>query len=334
MLQYVILFSNLAPSQKSLFVLFIYFIQVFVYSVSLKMRFQGGLRCLSQISRQQQGVHSFDTLFRSMSDIPSSLTSDLNVGMDKWKNKVALVTGASSGIGRAVCALLALSGMRVAAAARRKERLDELQSYVHARNVPEENFMSIVCDVTKEEEVIALPGTVEQKMKGGVDVLVNVAGLARKDSGYFDGNTESWQQMLNTNILGLSMCTREVLKQMESRQQWGHIINVCGESGHKVLPTLEFYSATKYAVRALTHGLHADVRKRGIPLRVSQVSPGRVQTEFRQVYELGDEELASSFYVERERLQPEDVAQSILWCLSAPNRVEVYDVLILPKPQD
>eukprot|EP01024_Parvocaulis_polyphysoides_P021756 TRINITY_DN2032_c0_g1_i1.p1 TRINITY_DN2032_c0_g1~~TRINITY_DN2032_c0_g1_i1.p1 ORF type:complete len:215 (+),score=18.41 TRINITY_DN2032_c0_g1_i1:269-913(+) len=194
-------------------------------------------------------------------------------------------------------------------------------------------FFQIVCDVTQEAEVIALPETVSNRMSAGVDVLVNVAGLARRDAGYFDGRTDSWREMLNTNILGLSMCTREVLKQMEKRQQWGHIINVCGESGHKVLPELEFYSATKYAVRALTHGLHADVRKKGIPLRVSQVSPGRVETEFRQVYELGDQALATSFYQDRERLQPEDVAQSILWCLSAPDRMEVYDVLILPKPQ-
>eukprot|EP01025_Chloroclados_australasicus_P018592 TRINITY_DN1983_c0_g2_i1.p1 TRINITY_DN1983_c0_g2~~TRINITY_DN1983_c0_g2_i1.p1 ORF type:complete len:521 (-),score=52.22 TRINITY_DN1983_c0_g2_i1:331-1893(-) len=280
-------------------------------------------------------THSRDSVkpTNSSSSAKNNPTYVIDAGMEKWRNKVALVTGASSGIGWAVCAALAQAGMKVVAIARRKDRLEQLQKYVLARQVHSENFLAVVCDVSRESEVVTLPRIVASKMNAGIDVLVNNAGLARSDAGLFDGNTQSYVEMLSTNILGLQVCTREVLKSMENRKTWGHIINISSVAAHKVIPNMGFYCATKHAVQALSEGLRQDARERGVPLRVSQISPGRVETEFRKVYSFGDQASAQKFYSQMENLQPEDIAQAVIWCLSAPQRVEVNDIVVRPTAQ-
>eukprot|EP01024_Parvocaulis_polyphysoides_P004455 TRINITY_DN11112_c0_g3_i2.p1 TRINITY_DN11112_c0_g3~~TRINITY_DN11112_c0_g3_i2.p1 ORF type:complete len:471 (-),score=75.11 TRINITY_DN11112_c0_g3_i2:180-1592(-) len=279
---------------------------------------------------KEEVVANTPSNYASSSKIKPTYVAD--AGMEKWRNKVALVTGASSGIGWAISVMLAQAGMKVVAVARRKERLEELQKYVLSRQVPPENFLAVVCDIGRDSEVVTLPKIVASKMNSGIDVLVNNAGLARSDASAFDGNTQSWVEMLSTNILGLQVCTREVLKSMESRKSWGHVINICSISGHKVLNVSGgFYCATKHAVTALTEGLRQEARIKGVPLRVSQISPGCVETEFRKVFNFGDESAAKKFYQQNgETLQPEDVAQAVIWCLSAPQRMEVNDIIIRP----
>eukprot|EP00878_Enallax_costatus_P014239 GHUV01014894.1.p1 GENE.GHUV01014894.1~~GHUV01014894.1.p1 ORF type:complete len:536 (+),score=178.69 GHUV01014894.1:286-1893(+) len=158
-------------------------------------------------------------------------------GLDAWHGKVALVTGASSGIGWAVCEALGRAGLRVVAVARRRERLQELQQVVLGPTVgmAPTDFLPVVCDITKEAEVLALPKIILKHWPdAGVDVLVNNAGLSRNDASMFDGNTASWIEMVSTNILGNAMATRMAVQDMRRRGTWGHIINMVGLSGHRI----------------------------------------------------------------------------------------------------
>ncbi|KAG1665098.1 hypothetical protein FOA52_007789 [Chlamydomonas sp. UWO 241] len=259
-------------------------------------------------------------------------------GMERWAGRVALVTGASSGIGRAVCEALALCGLRVVAVARRKERLEQLQQHMHqALGVPPSSFLPVVCDVTKEAEVATLPKIVSKRWDGcGIDVLINNAGLSRNDASMFDGNVASWVEMLSTNVLGNAMCTRAVLSDMQARGVYGHIINMVGLSGHRIPDGPDgggFYCGTKAAVKMMTEGLRQEARGRNVPLRVSSISPGIVETEFFTVKAYGDPSATSNATSQFQCLQPEDVAQAMLWCLSAPDHVEVNDIVVRPTMQ-
>jgi len=263
----------------------------------------------------------------------------MNPGMVKWQGKVALVTGASSGIGWAVCETLGRAGLRVVAVARRRDRLEELQQHMlsPAVGAAPVDFLPVVCDITKEPEVAALPRIVAKRWpNAGIDVLVNNAGLARNNASLFDGATSSWLEMLSTNVLGNCMCTREVLQDMQKRSSWGHIINLVGLSGHRIPDAPAggtFFSATKFAVKALTEGLRQEARSRGLPLRVSGISPGLVETEFFAVRAFGDTSQAQQVTSSMKCLQPSDVADAVLWCLSAPDHMEVNDIIIRPTQQ-
>ncbi|KAI8466605.1 MAG: hypothetical protein J3K34DRAFT_433187 [Monoraphidium minutum] len=229
--------------------------------------------------------------------------------------------------------------MRVVAVARRRERLEELQRAMLGPGVglAAVDFLPVVCDVTKEAEVQALPRIVLKRWPDrGVDVLVNVAGLARNDASLFDGNTSSWVEMVSTNLLGAAMVTREAVRDMRRRGEWGHVINMVGLSGHRIPDAAaggSFFAATKFGVKAITDGLRQEARAAGVPLRVSGVSPGLVQTEFFKVRAFGDEEKAAAATSSIQPLQPEDVARAVLWCLSAPPHMEVNDVVIRPREQ-
>lgn len=259
-------------------------------------------------------------------------------GMEKWMGKVVLVTGASSGIGAAVCEALALAGMRVVAVARRKDRLEQLQQRMHRElRVPVSSFLPVVCDVTKDAEVATLPRIVTKRWPDhGIDVLVNNAGMSRNDASLFEGNVSSWVEMLSTNVLGTAMCTRAVVQDMLRRGTYGHIINMVGLSGHRIPDGPQgggFYCGTKAAVKMMTEGLRQEARGRGVPLRVSAISPGMVETEFFAVRAFGDDDAASQATSVFKCLEPTDVAQAIVWCLSAPDHVEVNDVVVRPSAQ-
>lgn len=257
-------------------------------------------------------------------------------GLQRWKGKVALVTGASAGIGWSICHKLAMEGLRVVAVARRRERLEALQQNLVRLGVPIADFLPVVCDITKEAEVVALPRIVVKRWPGaGIDILVNNAGMGRSNASLFDGKTSSWVEMISTNVLGPCMCTREALQDMKRREQWGHIINISSMAGHRVPDAAgdngAFYAATKHALRAITEGLRQEARGKKVGLRVSQISPGMVETEFDVVRNFGngDPEAYSKFKC----LQPEDVAQAVLWVLGAPDHVDVHDILMRPISQ-
>ncbi|PNW78908.1 hypothetical protein CHLRE_09g394102v5 [Chlamydomonas reinhardtii] len=258
-------------------------------------------------------------------------------GFEKWQGKVALVTGASSGIGWATCEALALAGMRVVAVARRKDRLEELQRHMHAMGVPLVNFLPVVCDITKEAEVATLPKIVAKRWpECGVDVLINNAGMSRNDASLFEGNIGSWVEMLSTNVLGTCMMTRAVVQDMKRRSSYGHIINMIGLSGHRIPDGPQgggFYCATKSAVKTITEGLRQEARGAKLPLRVSGISPGVVETEFFAVRAFGDADATRKATSAFKCLQPVDVADAVMWCLSCPDHMEVNDIVVRPTEQ-
>uniref|UniRef100_A0A7S1SW85 Guanylate kinase 1 n=1 Tax=Tetraselmis chuii TaxID=63592 RepID=A0A7S1SW85_9CHLO len=242
-----------------------------------------------------------------------------------WANKVAVVTGASSGIGRCIALELLQSDVRVVAVARRRERLEALQTEVAGLGIDPGNLLPVVLDVTKEAEVLALPKIIGRRWPGaGIDILVNNAAVRRGDAALVSGSTAAWVEMISTNVLAVSMCMREAVANMESRAAGGHIINI-GQlrRGGDEDASDGFYHATKAAVAALTDALRVEVRERGVPVRVSLISPSAVNTEFGGAAAAGEHQQPSA---SRQKLDASDVAAAVLWCLAAPSHVDVSSI--------
>jgi NADP-dependent 3-hydroxy acid dehydrogenase YdfG len=247
-------------------------------------------------------------------------------GMKRWRGRVALVTGASSGIGRAVAHRLAEDGLRVAICARRSDRLEELASQVARHG----EVLAERVDLRCEAEILGLFDRIRERW-GGVDVLVNNAGLGR-DAPLVDGDPERWREMLDLNLLALCLCTREALRDMRARGDDGYVIHVSSLAAHRVPPGGGVYAATKFGVRALTEGLRQELRQLGSGIRVSAVSPGYVETEFAERY-FGSEEAAQRIYGRFKVLEPEDVADAVCWLLARPPHLQVHDILMRPLEQ-
>lgn len=239
--------------------------------------------------------------------------------------RVALVTGASSGIGREIASALLEEGAKVALCARREERLAAL-----AARYPSEQVLARRLDLRREADVTSAFSAVRERW-GGVDVLVNAGGLGRK-APLTEGPIEAWREMLEVNVLGLCICTREAVKDMRARGDDGHVVHISSMSAHRVPEGSGVYSATKFAVRSLTEGLRQELRALGSRIRVSSVSPGFVQTEFAEVFH-GSVEAANEIYQRFDVLQPQDVAATVMHLLKAPEHVAVHDVLMRPTEQ-
>ncbi len=242
--------------------------------------------------------------------------------LERWRGRVALVTGASSGIGKAIAERLMDAGMKVVVTARRKERLEAM--------VEGREGLALECDVRDTDAIEALFATVRERW-GGVDVLVNAAGLGH-EAPLTSGSTQHWREMLEVNVLALCVCTREALADMRGRGDDGHVIHIASMAAHRVPGGSGVYSATKFAVRSLTEGLRKELRSLGSGCRVTAISPGYVETEFHSVY-FDDAEKAQRTYAEHGALRPGDVAESVLHVLAAPPSVEIHDVLMRPTRQ-
>lgn len=249
------------------------------------------------------------------------------MAMDRWRDRVALVTGASSGIGRAVARALAGNGMRVAIAARRGERLEALAGELRAAGA---TVLAVPTDVRDEGGILELFRRVRSEL-GGVDVMINNAGLGRR-APLLSATAEPWREMLEVNVLGLCICTREAVRDMHARGGEGHVIHLSSMAAHRVPPGSGVYAATKFAVRALTEALRQELREAGSSVRVTAVSPGLVETEFAAVYNQS-EEAARKTYGRLKVLEAEDVAAAVLYALSQPPHVQVHDVLLRPREQ-
>lgn len=246
--------------------------------------------------------------------------------MTQKKLKMALITGASAGIGEATALLLAENGYNLVLVARREERLKKLAAKIKKQFKVEVH--TLVGDVQKKAQVEALAKK-HQALLGHIDVLVNNAGLAKGLELLQDGKLDDWDTMINTNIKGLLYWTRMLLPHMIKKNS-GHIINLGSVAGRWVYPSGAVYCATKFAVRALSEGLRMDLK--GTAVRVSNIEPGMVETDFSLV-RFNDAQKAKAVYSGVNALKPQDIAECILWSLQRPPHVNIQEMVIFPTDQ-
>jgi NADP-dependent 3-hydroxy acid dehydrogenase YdfG len=241
--------------------------------------------------------------------------------------KTVLVTGATSGIGKATATIFAKNGYNVIITGRRKERLNELKEKLTRKYGVE--ILALNFDIRDHQAVKKAWKSMKGNWKN-IDVLVNNAGLAKGLSPIHEGDTEHWETMIDTNIKGLLYITRLVTPGMVERKS-GFVINVCSSAGHEVYPKGNVYSATKFAVDALTRSMRLDLYTHGI--RVGQVSPGHVEeTEFALVRFDGDASRAS-IYQDFKPLRSKDVADAIYYMASRPKHVNIQDIHMFSTQQ-
>lgn len=243
------------------------------------------------------------------------------------KDKTVFVTGASSGIGEATAQAFAGLGARILMCARRAERLEKLAQTLESEyRVAAHYFRLDVRDQPAVDRAVAgLPAEWR-----AIDVLVNNAGLSRGMDKLPNGLVDDWEEMIDTNVKGLLYICRAVLPGMIERGR-GHIINIGSLAGYEVYPAGNVYCATKFAVRALSKGLKFDLV--GTPIRVSEVAPGMVETEFSIVRFHGDAERAGQVYQGLTPLGPDDIADAVVWCATRPAHVNVSIVEVMPTAQ-
>ncbi|MFH0760513.1 MAG: SDR family oxidoreductase [Bacteroidota bacterium] len=240
---------------------------------------------------------------------------------------IVLITGATSGIGRAAAIRLAKEGYRLILTARRAENLKKLGSKLNDQYKTKCYVYPL--DVRNLSAVRDFVGSLPPEWQS-VSVLLNNAGLAAGLDPIQDGSTDDWDQMIDTNIKGLLYMTRMIAPGMIERQS-GHIINIGSIAGKEVYPNGAVYCATKSAVDALTRGMRQDLVPYGI--KVSSVCPGAVETEFSLVRFKGDKERAGKVYQGFEPLQAKDIADLIHFIITRPAHVNIQDVLIMPTAQ-
>lgn len=247
--------------------------------------------------------------------------------MNKLKDKTVFITGASSGIGRASAAAFAAEGANLILAARRIERLKELEKELI--NKYKIKVLSIQLDVRKLNDVKKAVASLQGEWKN-IDVLLNNAGLARGLSKIHEGDTIQWDEMIDTNVKGLLYVSRTVIPLMVERQQ-GHVINIGSIAGHEAYPNGNVYNASKFAVKGLSKAMRFDLYDKNI--RVTSIDPGMVNTEFSEVRFSGDKERAGKVYEGLKPLSAEDIAETILWCVTRPSHVNISEVIIMPTAQ-
>ncbi len=248
-------------------------------------------------------------------------------GLKRWGGRIALVTGASGGIGAGIVRALAGIGMKVAIAARRRERLDALASELGKGGA---QVMACAGDVGNEADVLAIFAAIKCQW-GDVDVLVNNAGTGMMST-LENGKWEDWCDTLNINVAAPALCVREALRGMHAKIE-AQIINLSSIYSHRnQVPNFSFYQASKFAVRAMTDTLRAELAAKGTRIRVGMISPGLVATEFRE--RATDGAFTYESYFEKYKaLLPSDIADAVLYMLSTPSHVQVQDILITPMGQ-
>lgn len=242
-------------------------------------------------------------------------------------SKIALVTGATSGIGEATAILLAKEGYDLIITGRRGERVAALETSLKAEYGVK--VLPLVFDVRSQAEVEENLGGLPDEWKA-IDVLVNNAGLAVGLNPIQDGVVDDWERMIDTNIKGLLYVTRVISNYMKERRS-GHIVNLCSIAGKEAYANGNVYCGTKHAVDALTKGMRIDLLP--YKVRVSQICPGAVETEFSLVRFKGDAERAGNVYKGFTPLTAMDVADAILYMIKCPAHVNINDMVIMPTAQ-
>ena len=240
--------------------------------------------------------------------------------------KIALVTGATSGIGEAAVLKLAENNYALIITGRREDRLNTLKQKLETTGV---KVLALCFDVRNETEVKNALKNLPKKWQD-IDVLVNNAGLAAGLSAVQDGDSDDWNRMIDTNIKGLLYVTRCVSPGMVSRKK-GHIINIGSIAGKEVYPNGNVYCSTKHAVDALTKGMRIDLLPHNV--KVTQICPGAVETEFSVVRFHGDKARADKVYEGYKSLLADDIAECILFVATRSPHVNINDMIVMPTAQ-
>jgi NADP-dependent 3-hydroxy acid dehydrogenase YdfG len=243
------------------------------------------------------------------------------------KDKIVFITGASSGIGAATAVEFARLGAKLLLCARRLELLQAMDAELRDAGAPD--IYSFALDV-QQRDAVATELSKLPKAWTEIDVLVNNAGLSRGLTKMYDDDIENWEEMIDTNIKGLLYITRAVVPGMVERGR-GHVINLGSIAGHMAYPNGGVYCATKAAERFLSDGLRIDLN--GTPVRVTSIDPGMVETDFSKVRFRGDAERAAKTYQNIDPLQPEDIADAIVWAATRPEHVSIQTVVLTPTAQ-
>jgi len=239
--------------------------------------------------------------------------------------RTALITGATAGIGEATAMLLAKNNFNLIICGRRKERLDEL-----AKELSKETEVTTLSfDVRDRKATHEAIASLDAKWSV-IDVLINNAGNAHGMDPIQSGNVDDWDAMMDINVKGLLYVSKEILPGMVSRKS-GHIVNLGSIAGKEVYPNGNVYSASKFAVDALSKGMRLDLNAYGI--KVTAIHPGLVETEFSLVRFKGDEARAASVYKDMQPLTGADIADLILFALTRPSHVVIADLMVLPTAQ-
>ncbi|XP_032685982.1 farnesol dehydrogenase-like [Odontomachus brunneus] len=246
--------------------------------------------------------------------------------MHRWIGKVAVVTGASSGIGEAIAVTLAEAGVKVIGLAR---RLDKLQKITERITAAKGTFHPIQCDVSKEEDL--LKAFKFANSLGGVDILINNAGVAYAET-IIDGTTEKYHEILNVNVIATAICTREATKSMRERNVEGHIININSVAGHDIGTAkfpLSLYQTSKFAITGMTQVLRNEIDAAKAPIKITSLSPGLVKTDMPMLLANID-----NLYKIAPYLLSKDVADAVMYILGTPPHVQVTELTIIGSALD
>lgn len=238
--------------------------------------------------------------------------------------KTALITGATSGIGRATAHIFAKHGINLILCGRRQERLEIVKKALEK----ETDVVTLNFDVRHKNETLDAIASLPENFKN-IDILINNAGNAHGLDPIQDGSLDDWDAMMDINVKGLLYVSKAIIPQMTERKS-GHIINIGSSAGKEVYPKGNVYCASKHAVLAITEGMRIDLNEFGI--KVTAINPGLVETEFSKVRFKGGEQ-ADSVYKGYKALQAEDVAEIIHFAVTRPTHVNIADLLVFPTAQ-
>ena len=240
-------------------------------------------------------------------------------------SKIALITGATAGIGKFTAIKFAQNGYKLIITGRRQELLSELANFLKQEFKTE--VLTLCFDVRDNEQVTKAINNIDAEWKK-IDVLVNNAGLALGLGGIHEGNIDDWDTMIDTNVKGVLYTTRAVAP-LFIKQKKGHIINISSIAAKGVYKNGNVYCATKHALDALTAAMRIDMLEHGI--KVTSINPGPAETEFSIVRFKGDKEKAKDVYNGYKPLSGEDVAECIFFAASQPEHVNINEIIVMPK---
>lgn len=242
------------------------------------------------------------------------------------KNKIVFISGASGGIGKACAEYFAKDGANLIICSRNMEKLNDFRDFlINSYGI---NVLAIELDVKNREKVVETIENLDENWKN-IDILINNAGLAKELEKLYEGNLDDFEDMIDTNIKGLLYLTRQIVPLMIERK--GHVINIGSTAGIIAYPNGTVYCATKAAVKFISDGLRMDLVDKEI--KVTNIQPGMVETDFSVVRFKGDKEKADNFYKGIEPLTAEDIADIVLYTAKQPKHVQICEVTVTPVHQ-